>query len=43
MKLHEMEGDFASMPRAVFVSERVKKKYWGQDEMPEEKSKEESK
>ena len=34
-KPREMEGPFDSMPRAVFVSERVKKKYWGEDEEKE--------
>ena len=43
MKPREMEGDFDSMPRAVFVSERVKRKYWGEEEpTPDEKKKEEN-
>jgi len=36
IKLSEMEGSFDSMPRAIFVSERAKKKYFGQDETPDE-------
>lgn len=40
IKLSEMEGDFDSMPRAVFISERVKKKYWQQDQTPDDKEKE---
>ena len=41
IKLNEMEGDFDSMPRAIFVSEKVRKKYWGEDETPDEKKNEE--
>ncbi len=32
LKPREMEGDFDSMPRAFFISERVRKKYWEEDE-----------
>ena len=43
IKLHEMEGDFDSLPRAVFVSERARRKYWGEDEpTPDEKEKKEN-
>ena len=31
INLYEMEGDFNSMPRAVFVFERDKRKYLGQN------------
>jgi len=41
-KLFEMEGDFDSMPRAIFVSERARRKYWGQDETPNENEKKEN-
>jgi len=40
--LQEMEGDFDSMPRAIFVSERAKKKYWGEGETPKKDSEKDS-
>ena len=37
MILREMEGDFDHMPRPIFVGERSRKKYFGEDEEDSQK------
>ena len=42
IKPREMDGDFDSMPRAYFISERARRKYFGEDETPDENEKKEN-